>query len=211
MTSKAIVVAHFREDLSWLADLSDEWIVWLYHKSPDHATAPPGGREPQSKPMLLPNIGREAHTYLYHIVQHYDDLKGEIVFCQGNPFPHDRKFIHHLACDEVRWYGRICECDIHGNPHWVGAKFLASEYCRVFGLPIPDSYRFVSGAQYRLHAEQIKKRPRKFYETLLAVSEIQRDHPWNLERLWPIIWNVPLASKAMADVQRCPSNHPAAL
>ena len=192
MKSKAIVIAHFKEDLAWVAELPDEWAIWFYHKSSDNANKPPPLRKSSIQSISLPNIGREAHTYLYHIVRHYDALQGDIVFCQGNPFPHDRQFIQNLANEKLRWYGRVCECDTNGNYHWAGAKFLANEYCQVFGLQIPTKYRFVSGAQYRLDAQQVKRHPRKFYEALLAVSEIQRDHPWNLERLWPIIWSVPL-------------------
>jgi hypothetical protein len=33
----------------------------------------------------LPNIGREAHSYLTHLINHHDSPAGITVFCQGRP------------------------------------------------------------------------------------------------------------------------------
>jgi hypothetical protein len=38
----------------------------------------------------LPNVGREGHTYLHYIVQHYNSLPEHVVFLQGDPFDHAR-------------------------------------------------------------------------------------------------------------------------
>jgi len=36
------------------------------------------------KTVKLPNIGRESHTYLYHIIENYDNLANVTVFLQGS-------------------------------------------------------------------------------------------------------------------------------
>ncbi|KAI4187333.1 MAG: hypothetical protein L6R41_002875 [Letrouitia leprolyta] len=71
-----IVVAHYNEDLSWLKQYSDECCV--YSKG--------GSKNTPGLPFTftpLPNIGREGHTFLYHIVNHYDNLADATLFVQG--------------------------------------------------------------------------------------------------------------------------------
>ncbi|KAL8875605.1 MAG: hypothetical protein Q9198_006060, partial [Flavoplaca austrocitrina] len=71
-----IVVSHYNENLDWLKQHSDECCV--YSK---------GGKTNAPQPPLtstpLPNIGREGHTFLYHIVNHYENLAKVTLFVQG--------------------------------------------------------------------------------------------------------------------------------
>jgi hypothetical protein len=69
-----VVVAKYREDVSWTTRLGLP--TTIYDKS-----GAPGG-------LALPNIGRESHTYLTHIVGRYETLAGHTVFVQGAPFDH---------------------------------------------------------------------------------------------------------------------------
>ncbi|KAI4132809.1 MAG: hypothetical protein LQ338_000513 [Usnochroma carphineum] len=71
-----IVVAHYYEDLSWLKQSGAECCV--YSKGGNkNAPELPFAFEP------LPNIGREGHTFLYHIVNNYDNLAEVTLFVQG--------------------------------------------------------------------------------------------------------------------------------
>ncbi|KAL8803813.1 MAG: hypothetical protein Q9182_002945 [Xanthomendoza sp. 2 TL-2023] len=71
-----IVVGHYNEDLSWLKEKSAECCI--YSKGgPDNAPAPP------FRFTSLPNIGREGHTFLYHIVNNFDTLADVTLFVQG--------------------------------------------------------------------------------------------------------------------------------
>lgn len=82
--SLGIVVARYKEPLDPWIPVADK--VFLYAK----------GGIPQSNDSVdhgifhsysaLPNIGREGHTYLTHIVEHYDDLQDIIIFSQADPF-----------------------------------------------------------------------------------------------------------------------------
>ena len=69
-----VVVARFQEDVSWTTQLG--FPVTVYDKSGTHG------------PLALPNIGRETHTYLTHIVRRYEALADCTVFVQGAPFDH---------------------------------------------------------------------------------------------------------------------------
>lgn len=72
-----LCIAHFNEDLSWLAPFSSNCSVYSKGSSPeDTITFAHANR--------LPNIGRETHTYLTHITQNYDSLPHVTLFLQGN-------------------------------------------------------------------------------------------------------------------------------
>eukprot|EP00928_Gymnodinium_smaydae_P012930 TRINITY_DN14722_c0_g1_i10.p1 TRINITY_DN14722_c0_g1~~TRINITY_DN14722_c0_g1_i10.p1 ORF type:complete len:3728 (+),score=644.46 TRINITY_DN14722_c0_g1_i10:172-11355(+) len=69
-----VVLAHYTQDLSWVNDFSDRNAHFTIYSKGDPA--------PQTT-ELLPNVGRESHTYLYHIVNHYDTLAPWSVFMQA--------------------------------------------------------------------------------------------------------------------------------
>lgn len=79
-----LVIARYTEDLNWLRKRPVNLTVTIYDKSPDAS----GGEASIS----LPNVGREAHTYLHHLVSRYDSLAEWTVFCQGKPFDHAYDF-----------------------------------------------------------------------------------------------------------------------
>ncbi len=94
-----IVVARYNENIDWLEPyLSDSTI---YNK----------GRSIAGKDTVpLPNIGREGHSYLYHIIENYDNLADRTIFCQGDPFEHSPDFLqllndwqHHLPVQALNW------------------------------------------------------------------------------------------------------------
>ena len=76
-----IVVARYAEDVSWLNAIPRTEVI-IYDKGgpgntlleyPSHATRVP-----------LPNVGRESHTYLHHIITHYDKLADVTIFLPGS-------------------------------------------------------------------------------------------------------------------------------
>ncbi len=174
-----LFVARYNEDDSWLSRVPDGWVKMVLQKGCGD----------------LPNIGREANSYLHAIVTYYHWFKdsAEAVFCQGNPFDHDPKFIQHLSDPSIRHYGIVWECPPEGELEMTmyGAGLL-DEYCKVFGLPVQTKYRFSTGAQYRVTREQILARPLAFYQALLALTKIDPIAPYRLERLFALIWGIQL-------------------
>ena len=65
MVEPAIVVARYAEGLEWL-HVYDPTMVTVYNKG-----AP---IETPCRCITVPNYGREAHTYLFHIVTSYETL-----------------------------------------------------------------------------------------------------------------------------------------
>jgi hypothetical protein len=95
-----LVVARYREDLGWLLELPEDVTVVVYNKGGSISDA----RLLQRIDHLvrLPNQGREADTYLYH-VEHFPhgDANEWTVFCQGDPFPHSRDFLELLKQRDI--------------------------------------------------------------------------------------------------------------
>lgn len=67
-----IVVARYNEDISWTNKYHPNVII--YNK----------GIETIENSVSLSNVGRESHTYLYHITSNYDNLAERTVFVQGS-------------------------------------------------------------------------------------------------------------------------------
>jgi len=66
-------------------------------------------------------------------------------------------------------------------------------WCQVLSLEPQETYRFVAGAQYRITLEQVESNSLAFYRALFYLTTIpDNKSAWVLERLWPIIWNIPL-------------------
>jgi len=89
--SVELVISRYNEDLAWLNnDPFNRYSVVLYNKGItddffiDHS---------KTRVVKLPNIGRESHTYLFHIVSNYDNLADLTVFFPGSvdsPNKYDR-------------------------------------------------------------------------------------------------------------------------
>ncbi len=91
----SIVIARYKEDISWVLEIPPDFEVFLYNKG-----------DPISDPRLLarinhlivrPNVGRESETYLFHMINNLADGNGFTVFAQGDPFEHSPDFLRLLA------------------------------------------------------------------------------------------------------------------
>ena len=80
------IIAHYNEDLEWIKPYAKN--AYIYHKGND--TEPPFDCYHWEK---LPNVGREGHTYLYHIIKNYHQLSDINIFLQGNIADHQEQEI----------------------------------------------------------------------------------------------------------------------
>jgi hypothetical protein len=71
-----LVVAAYGEDLTWLTEFSKFATIYEKKDKSNRTVV-------NAKRVLLPNIGRESHTYLHHIVYNYHNLANVTVFIQG--------------------------------------------------------------------------------------------------------------------------------
>lgn len=115
-----VVIAKYNEDTSWLTDLHFKYC--LYDKSKN-----------------IPNVGREAKTYLRYIIENYDDLPPYVVF------PHSEGF------------------DVGSNTR-TRELFQA-----MFRAELPNELEFSAGAQYIVPRENILCRKLSFYTLIRQV------------------------------------------
>lgn len=201
-----VVVSCYKEDVQWSADLSVASVI-VYNKSGE-------GDNP------LPNIGRESHTYLHHIVTHYDDLDGLYVFCQGNPFDHCRDFVDivnnlpgntsyrplaHWQPISNRW----------GKPHHKHDPqplHIGEYYEKYFGKAGPEKYAFPAGNQFAVSDVMIRSRPLEFYQRIYAdlCDPIQTEElGYVMERLYGQVWLEPapvVRAQATGEFRPCASS-----
>ncbi|GAB3555569.1 DUF3431 domain-containing protein [Spirosoma fluminis] len=194
-----LVVARYQEDLSWLRKRPARLRVTVYDKGADGSAG--------ADAILLPNIGREAHTYLHHIVSRYNDLSEWTVFCQGKPFDHAydfKKTLQRLAeapegASPFRWLGHLIDTDDDQGERlfrpWSKNQDgrgldLRSFHQALFGTDGPELYTFVLGAQFVVHQDVVRRRPLTFYKRALDVSVTFTDAAHCFERCWDRVFNV---------------------
>ena len=80
----SLVVARYNENINWVLAYND--IAIIYNK----------GKElnlPFNNVQNIENIGREGHTYLYHIINNYNNLYSKTIFTQASPFEHNNRIL----------------------------------------------------------------------------------------------------------------------
>lgn len=168
-----VVIARYNESIEWASDLN----AVIYNKGDFlEGTIP------------LENIGREAHTFLHHIITRYDELAEYTCFVQGNPFDHypilKLKLADFTPID-ILFLGTLHECDRMGKPDHPDLA-VGKVYDLFFTTP-KEKFTFYAGAQCIVSRDRILKRPKAFYEALL--KQDPSVYPWVYERLWPDIYS----------------------
>lgn len=190
-----LVVARHEEDLAWLRRVPRGVKVTVYEK---------GAGAPNAVP--LPNIGREAHTYLHHLVERYDTLAAWTVFCQGRPFDHVPDFHRKLrkltavAPNEgFEWWGFVIDQDDR-----IGSRLfmdwskntdrrrldMATFWAALWSEPCPEAFTFFLGAHFGVSAALARRQPRSFYEQARQISATMPDAAHCFERCWDRVFGV---------------------
>lgn len=84
-----LIIARYNENLDWIENIPKNLNIniIIYNKGEDNIHYPS---------IKLKNVGRESHTYLYHIIENYNNLGDITIFTQGDPFTHNPNFIYDL-------------------------------------------------------------------------------------------------------------------
>jgi hypothetical protein len=215
MTPKQVVVARYNEDVQWVGGLP----AIIYNKGPQLVSSAPV-RE-------LPNVGREAQTYLQHITGCWNELADMTVFCQGQVNDHlppdvrienllagpmDIAVANLISMREWGPDGRIQFIPgIHKRQLDSGemkrAELSLVDYFRTYlnlNLLGLGSTVFAPGAIFAVRRQCIHRRPREFYYRLLATVDhhVNPEEGHYLERSWMYIFGVGISQIA------CLSKHP---
>ncbi|MEV0250248.1 hypothetical protein AB0H76_26870 [Nocardia sp. NPDC050712] len=90
-----LVIARHEESLDWVLDVPEVYRVHIYDKGASPVA--PAVRDRAESYVALRNAGREADTYLTHLLE-YGPGTGEFtVFTQADPFEHSPDFLELLA------------------------------------------------------------------------------------------------------------------
>lgn len=114
---KRLVIARYKKDISWADAFNSD--VLVYEKDTNLS----GINEYQilsANKINLTNIGREAHTYLMHIIINYHSLADIEIFAQDDALSHYPNFIHEIN-------------HIQGNNFYVDYSYLPSSILRWYG------------------------------------------------------------------------------
>lgn len=192
-----IIVAHHNEDLLWLRRFPKE-SVHVYSKGED-------AKIPCIR-HRLPNVGREAHTYLTYIIDRYDTLPDIVFFTQG--WPHDHIHCHvkeylnitdysHTAASAPFVQGLNQDCHIR---HYKNCDLLMCaqngyDWVHEYIDPTIDfsNNLFIFwGAILSVNKEFVLSRPREYYNRLLDIVSTHKDHEevHFLERSWYYIFQL---------------------
>lgn len=183
-----MIVAKYKEDVSWLSKCTKVNNFVVYDKS--------GESNPEYIP--LENIGREAHTYLHHIINNYDNLDDIMIFSQGYPFDHCPTFIEdldeYLSASEKQNYKSFCKFPftIQDNYEVCFEAFHKTDPRPIFKdflekIFHKKDFGIVTGhfcALFALKKQVILKYSKEFYIYLSNLNITFEYGPWLMERVW---------------------------
>tara|TARA_Y100000589_G_scaffold180005_1_gene170411 strand:+ start:3198 stop:3902 length:705 start_codon:yes stop_codon:yes gene_type:complete len=215
---KTIIIARFNEDISWLDSYKDFKII-IYNK---------GEKITKNQKIInLKNVGRESHTWIYHIVKNYDNLDEINIFLQGriddlgcmafdNPNYYVKPVIQYgfaasryglLGPTHWKWNVGI-EKDIRYKKAWFNNEISKSSIgFRSFAKNLfPEIPYFVAtsyGGCFAIKKELILNYEKSFYIKLLNILEKHKNpiEGHYMERLWCYLFTKnSLLPKAYNDV-----------
>lgn len=151
-----VVVARYNEDVSWTKGYNN---VIVYNKGTKLNDA-----------VILPNVGREGHTFYHHIVENYDNLADYTAFLQGNPFDHYKNALSIQPSEFELLSDRKIKCSLNGCDQHKGLP-LKEVYVELFETDEHVDFTFGAGGQFVASKDVIRKRPRLFYEKVRSLLE----------------------------------------
>lgn len=191
-----IVVARYNErNIDWINDYKE--FVTIYNKGEDNVESIVPLKKSQI--IKLRNVGKEAHTYLYHIVSNYFNLSEYTCFIQADPFPHLQ-----ITGSTKIFNDMIKNIDEFDDFYWISEttgfvdissrEFSKFVYKQFFGSEITQQkILFAQGAQFAVSKKVIHKRPFLFYKNILDIFEYSSTpldpSDLYLEFFWGLIFN----------------------
>lgn len=136
--SSTLIVARFSEDLEWVAQIPASSRIVVYNKGKQNVPSEVRARIERVEERR--NFGREAETYLHHLLSSREatGLEGITIFCQGDPLSHSPDFLRLLQ---------------HSD-EWADIQPLSVQWLDQHNVP-PDSLlvretdEFIHGARVR--------------------------------------------------------------
>lgn len=214
-----LVIARYKEPIQWLNDHKDKKFrkVHIYNKSKTAVLCKPDGAICEI--TNLPNVGVCDHTYLYHIVNNYDNLADVTIFLPASGDLKNKKdrvdatinkafetkdtviygFLNPMGTKTKQYNFRI-DKHVTSSTHnqELGDTFRqAPAEVRPFGLwyethfpGINIPYESNAGI-FAVSKKHVLLRPKEFYQRLLEQVDDNKFHEAShfIERSWPAIFH----------------------
>lgn len=190
-----IIVARYNENIDWLNKFSELLIV--YDK----------GEKYNLYSLRLPNLGREGNTYLYHIINNWNNLSTINFFTQGNIYDHNifpleyylfsnKHLMINLSCHKTNFdhfwghlkisdsrYRKVSKCNLNYGQWWD--KYIKKK------KPQINDFKWSPGGIFSVSKELIKKNSKEYYQELLTSlsTGINPEEGHYLERSWYYIFD----------------------
>jgi hypothetical protein len=124
----SLVVARYMEDIQWVLAYNDIAIVYNKSSSSDSNEKKKELDISFKNVVKLPNVGREGHTYLSHMIINYDNIISQrTIFVQASPFEHNPTILfgidNHDKHEEVQPLGLQYLFETNVPPHEVLDKY----------------------------------------------------------------------------------------
>jgi hypothetical protein len=136
----------------------------------------------------MPNVGREAQSFVFYLSTYYDILTKHSILLQANPFDHFPDLIEYINSGEHKnsELVAITEKSIYIAPGEGTQTFVENIFDMNF-----TGINFPCGAQYSVDSSIILSRPKSFWDSLLTKMPWKEDGflPYFFERCWPIIYS----------------------
>ncbi len=199
-----LIISRFKENIEWLEKYEKQFKIIIYNKGKELP------KKSTYKIINLPNVGRESHTWLYHIIENYENLDCKNIFLQGqindlncmvyknlNQYSKDLdKDIFSVSrlglLGPYHWdYNVGIENDKRYSYDWANNKIRKSELgFRKFAKSLfPEIPIFVAtsyGGCFGVSKNGIYKNKKSFYSRILDILK-DHDNPIEghyMERLW---------------------------
>jgi hypothetical protein len=188
----------------------------LYTKDPYANTTLLQSQTNATRVIKLPNVGREGHTYLHHMISSWDDLAAQTFFLQAsihNPREFGRRVENYYTPQtgmlSLGFSGQSCECNNCGDRFgWQDQSGIVEEtWKEVFNQTCVEQKVLLSyKGQFVASAARVRANERAMYERLR--DALQEPDSWahgqeylqgrpdslnapyfgyTLERLWAVI------------------------
>ena len=186
---KELIVARYQENIDWIKEV-DQSVesIRVYNKGGDVSV-----EESRAVITELPNVGREAHTYVHHFLHNREKLADYTLTCQGDPFEHSPDIMGRFAINyrglkslSVRYMEewppkkvtdtdlsekykgfeiRLGDMDTFGHRNRVTTrKWFEHIWAMVFKDPCPEKYYFGYSAMWAIPKKLITYRNVGFWE-----------------------------------------------
>ena len=215
-----LVIARYNEDILWSRNFSKCTLTTVYNKGKAH----PKGLHETARSVQLPNVGREAHTFLHHIVRHYDHLATTTIFFQGAintrveqrlgpPERYMRNGVDRFYGNNVRAMGRRngYGWHLHSDSVRASGHTLGSFFANVLHRNLSQSSPWVPGAYFSVGRNAVHRNSRRYYQRIMQNTNLSvhsaPEEAHFMERAWMSIFFANSHARTRRPTSGAPSSH----